>query len=925
MDRRTFVLLTGTVSGGLLRPRGVARLAPPRGTREGTGRLRFELDEHRRWTLWYYGEAQPVPLIRAAEVVAWVGDEPLTLADLQDSTVGSRRPPGGEAVVVRGRAAAVWVEAEFLAADAAATPLAAITVTIFPDRNLPTVKGVRFCRVAAADVLPGEEPLVALLNGYHSRAACRVVAVAEIGAEAATSHGALGLGRGTRGLGVAFDAGEPGEAQVRVSRDGLEAVSDWLPSRPLRPAGDAARMRLAYQPAGDALEALHTAFLPSSPLDQERLAQAVALAGWSSEPGRAGEVTEADVVANLEFCAAHFDRRFFRHIRLADGYQKAAGDWDTNARFPHGHRWLTDQVHAAGFTAGLWVAPLTVAERSGIAAAHPDWLLQDGTGPIGGDTRAAWGGKLYTLDGAHPKVQAWLFTLARQAVRDWGYDALDIDILLPAMGGATHYGGLTHAEAYRAGLAALRDGLGTEALLLGTGAPLQHAAGLVNGMRIGPDVGPSWSAVQPAARAAALRGFYHRATWLNDPDRLVVRPPLSLSEARAWASLVAVSGGVTMFSDHLPGLAPERLALLERTLPVAPVVARAVGAMTLERDPAPAITLGDVAYAIRGPWRFRTGDDPRYGTREFDEEAWETIVVPGRWDAAGHRDYDGFGWYRVRFPLPTPTLSSGTAPARSVALELGKIAEADETFVNGVRVGQTGDFPPTARGEGDAYRRYALPAELVNWGGENVLAVRVYAGGSSGGGGLWSVERERPPRAWVVEGAPRWWTVMLVNWEDEPQPLAQPLAALGIPGATFAAYDVWRDRPLADPTGTLALTLEPRSAFTVALRPTTPHPQVIGTSRHVVQGAVDLADETWDPTTRVLRARSVNLDHRAYAVTIAVPAGLRPGACRADVSCRVTRLESGHVVLEWAAGGDGRDLQWELGFHATPGPRKSRH
>src|SRR5207244_633974 len=114
MDRRTFVLLTGSVSGGLIRPprRRIARLA-------GVGRLKFDLDEQRRWSLWYYGDGPPVPLIQAAVVAARVGDQWITLADLEDSTVGSRRPPGGEAVVVRGRAAGVCLEAEFLSASQA--------------------------------------------------------------------------------------------------------------------------------------------------------------------------------------------------------------------------------------------------------------------------------------------------------------------------------------------------------------------------------------------------------------------------------------------------------------------------------------------------------------------------------------------------------------------------------------------------------------------------------------------------------------------------------------------------------------------------------------------------------------------------------------------------------------------------------------
>src|SRR3989449_3891717 len=139
MDRRTFVLLPGPLS---LPASG--RPAPPGALR--AGRMRFELADRRRWSLWYYGDAQPVAPLRDAEVVAWVGDQPVTLAELEDSTVGSRRPPGGTAVVVRGRVAGVWVEAEVLAGGTAGSPQAVITVTIFPDPYLPTVKGGRFFR-----------------------------------------------------------------------------------------------------------------------------------------------------------------------------------------------------------------------------------------------------------------------------------------------------------------------------------------------------------------------------------------------------------------------------------------------------------------------------------------------------------------------------------------------------------------------------------------------------------------------------------------------------------------------------------------------------------------------------------------------------------------------------------------------------------
>ncbi|MGH7671341.1 MAG: alpha-galactosidase [Gemmatimonadales bacterium] len=900
MDRRTFVLLTGTASAALwARPR--------RAWGRGGGRsLQFDLDEQHRWSLWYHGDGPPVPLLRNVALTVWVGDAPVALTDLEDISVANRRPPGGESLAIRGRAAAgVWIEAEFTAWEAGPAAQGSISVNVYPDRVLASIRGVRFFAAPEAQVLPGPGPLLALVNGYQSGRASRIetVAARAEGAEVA-SHAALGLTRGGRGLAVAFEAGEPGEAKVKLSDAGLEAVSDWLPARPVRPEGDGSTMRLAYLPAGDGLAALAALLTPASAVDRERLAELAAPAGWCSRYELYGDVTESDVLANLEFCVAHFDRRFFRIIQLDDGYQRAAGDWETNAKFPRGHRWLTDRIHAQGLLAGLWTAPFAVAERSGVPGTHPAWLLK---GPDGGpfvvDTRDDWGGPVYALDGAHPEVQAWLYSLARRVVRDWGYDYLKIDFLHWATAGAAHYGGLTHAEAYRRGLAAIRDGLGTEVFLLGSGAPLQHAAGLVNGMRIGADVDATWGGIQGPARAAALRSFYHRAVWLNDPDCLVVRPPLTLDEARVWASIVAASGGSNLLSDNLPKLPTERIALLQKTLPVAAAPGRPVGTQVEEREVAPALVAGDDVVRFRGMWRFRTGDDPRYAARDFDDETWETIAVPQIWERAGHADYDGPAWYRMRFPLPG---RQSAAAADAVWLELGKVDDADEAFVNGVKVGET-------RGR-LAYRRYRVPPTALNWGGENVLAVRVTDAG--GTGGLWSLRRDRPPATWVVEGAPQWWTVVLVNWDDEPQVISQPVTALGIPGARFGAYDVWAEGPLADVAQTLKATLAPHTTLTVALRAAAARPQVLGTTRHVIQGAVDVADERWDPATQTLGAKAVNLDGRPYAVTVAVPRGLRPGPCKADVPCTVRRLPTGHAVIEWAAG-NVKDISWSLGFRVT--------
>jgi alpha-galactosidase len=495
-------------------------------------------------------------------------------------------------------------------------------------------------------------------------------------------------------------------------------------------------------------------------VDRERLQAAPVPAGWCSWYELRDRVTEADVVAHVELCASTFDRRFFHYIQVDQGYERAAGDWDANEKFPHGHRWLTNQIHAKGLQAGLWLAPFAVAERSEVAAAHPDWLLKnaDGSAPIVWATREDWGGRVYALDGAHPGAQQWLADLARRAVEQWGYDYLKLDLLAWATGESTHYGGLTHAEAYRLGVGALRDGAGPDTFLLGAGAPLQPSAGLVNGMRIGPDVDVDWATLHDSARAAALRSYYHRGVWLNDPDCLLVRAPLSPAEAQIRATIVALTGGLTFFSDDLRKLPAERLAWLARVLPPTPVAGQPLGA-----------AVGEAA-----------------------------------------------------------------------------------------------------------------------------------AGG-------------RPAETWIAEGAPRWWTAALVNWGDEARELKVPLHTLGIAGKRFSAYDVWRETPLPDLTDTISVKLDPHSGLTVAIRPVSARPQVIGTTRHIVQGAVDVVDETWDARTSTLKGRCTNLDARPYAITIALPSSLRVGGCKANVPCQVRALDSGHAVLEWEAGGSG-DLAWQLSF-----------
>jgi len=142
------------------------------------------------------------------------------------------------------------------------------------------------------------------------------------------------------------------------------------------------------------------------------------------------------------------------------------------------------------------------------------------------------------------------------------------------------------------------------------------------------------------------------------------------------------------------------------------------GLITLTLFYAVAFTLGlsSPSLSLEGKWKFRPGDEPAWASPYLDDSDWELIETPGSWKGYA---YPATGWYRHSFRLP-PELKG-----KPLAVSLGRIRTADETFLNGVKIGSEGRI-------GDyfveAYRKervYRLPPSLLNEEGNNRLAVRV--------------------------------------------------------------------------------------------------------------------------------------------------------------------------------------------------------
>ena len=136
--------------------------------------------------------------------------------------------------------------------------------------------------------------------------------------------------------------------------------------------------------------------------------------------------------------------------------------------------------------------------------------------------------------------------------------------------------------------------------------------------------------------------------------------------------------------------------------------------------------------------KFKTGDQPDWKNLDFDDSQWPMIKTTERWEEQGYAKYDGFAWYRFRFVLPVE-IKKDAYWKDSLSFLLSRIDDADETFLNGVLIGKTGLFASDAGGplgQWQVNRVYTIPADskLINWGKENVIAIRV--SDFSGGGGM---------------------------------------------------------------------------------------------------------------------------------------------------------------------------------------------
>lgn len=288
--------------------------------------------------------------------------------------------------------------------------------------------------------------------------------------------------------------------------------------------------------------------------------------GWCSWYQYYDRVTPGDIRAQLDHLVDHG----IGVVQIDDGYQSAVGHWlDQRPGWEGAPSELASEAAAKGLSAGLWTAPFLVAEVADLARKRPEWLVADESGtPLRVmHNPGSWGGWAHALDTTHPGVLEHLGQTFRGLV-EIGFDYHKVDFCYSAaVPGWRYRQDLTRAEALSLGLDTIRDSIGDQSFLLGCGCPFGPAVGVVDAMRVSPDVAPFWSpraayagfeehppSALNAIQATVLRAPMHRRLWINDPDCLILRSfdtELSEHQRAILAAVVGGAGGFVVLSDDL--------------------------------------------------------------------------------------------------------------------------------------------------------------------------------------------------------------------------------------------------------------------------------------------------------------------------------------------------------------------------------------
>jgi alpha-galactosidase len=324
----------------------------------------------------------------------------------------------------------------------------------------------------------------------------------------------------------------------------------------------------------------------------------VELKGWSTWDYYGRVYDTKDVYKNIDRLKYEFDANI---VQIDGGWWTARGDYlSVRKNLQGGMKAIADYAKSKGYKAGIHLDGFRGDKNSELYRNHPDWFLKDQDGEVicqEIDRGDAFMQYIY-YDYSNPQVCDYMKNVFQTIKNDWGYSYFKIDFMrygllesiLAEHGNNTNdikkvtkinsfNENMTSVERTRAGLKAMREGMG-DAYFLACSAIFGPTFGIVDGLRTGADICPTFDYYKRCTLGNAGNFYLNQTVVQNDADYLVVRNKddeeperawgvnkfggnTTFDEAKMWSDYIALYGGPKINSDNLLTLRPERKTLID--------------------------------------------------------------------------------------------------------------------------------------------------------------------------------------------------------------------------------------------------------------------------------------------------------------------------------------------------------------------------
>jgi hypothetical protein len=181
------------------------------------------------------------------------------------------------------------------------------------------------------------------------------------------------------------------------------------------------------------------------------------------------------------------------------------------------------------------------------------------------------------------------------------------------------------------------------------------------------------------------------------------------------------------------------------------------------------------------------------------------------------------------------------------------------------------------------------------------------------------------PAVYDFDVNPQWHQVTFFNSDKQASNTIginisgqQVTGALGLkPDREYHCFDFWNHQYIGKQKGDTRLEqeLRPGEARMISVRECLPHPQVISTDRHVMQGYLDLLREEWDEHQQALTGVSKIVGEDPYTVTLALNGhSLKKIECpNKKIKTQISPAKDG--IIEFSlTGPENESVEWTASF-----------